>query len=684
MSGLACMPPYSVREPVADVIHGVPVTDDYRWLEDANSPETRRWIDQQTHYTRAYLDHVPGRDAIGNRIHAFLAVETCDSVQMAGDRYVFRKRLPNQEQACICMRDGADGPDQLLLNPSQRGTGKYTALNPVRLSPDGRLLFYEIKEGGERTGTFEIFDIERRTTLPDVLPRGYLRGFAFAPDGQSFYYVHESLGAARPFYRAAYHHALGTSFIEDQEIFCAGEDQKQRLCMVSGSKHLGFLVYKFSKHIVTSFFLKTIESTTSPELIFADLCSAFAPRLLPDKILASTDRDAPNRRIVELRPHKNGTLDWIDVVPEAELRISGWLVAGDHILVSYIRQTEPCLLVFDLSGRKIHEMRFRSDETVHLIAGAPESNEFLVETESFTEPPCLWRYPDGYRTSVVWAKRNTSLEVESYAHTKVWYKSSDGTPIPMSLMGRRNVLERGTHPVVMTAYGGYGVSMTPRFSAFVAFLVECGCVFALPNIRGGSEFGETWHSAAKRRNRQVAFDDFLAAAEWLIQTGRTTNQQFAIFGGSNSGLLVAAALTQRPDLFKAVVCMVPLLDMVRYHLFDNAHIWRDEFGTADDADDFTALAAYSPYHRVRNGITYPATMFVSGDADQNCNPLHARKMTARLQAAAASSNPIFLDYTPFRGHSPVLPLSERISGLTDRLAFLCDQLQLSPPDGSPR
>jgi prolyl oligopeptidase len=247
----------------------------------------------------------------------------------------------------------------------------------------------------------------------------------------------------------------------------------------------------------------------------------------------------------------------------------------------------------------------------------------------------------------------------------------------MFLVGRRDVLGRTGNPTIMTSYGGYGVSMTPQFSVFVAFLMERGCVFALPNIRGGSEFGLDWHNAARRRHRQTAYDDFLSAAEWLIKTGRTPAGKLAIFGGSNSGLLVGAALTQRPDLFCAVVCMVPILDMLRYHLFDNSIISRDEFGTADDRDDFAALAKYSPYHQIRQGVAYPATMFVSGDADGTCNPLHARKMTARLQAANVSEHPILLDYSKFRGHSPVCPLSMQMEGLTDRMAFLCDHLQLA-------
>jgi prolyl oligopeptidase len=251
----------------------------------------------------------------------------------------------------------------------------------------------------------------------------------------------------------------------------------------------------------------------------------------------------------------------------------------------------------------------------------------------------------------------------------------------MYLMGRHDVLAGGAHPIIMTSYGGYGVSMTPQFSVFVAFLVERGCLFAMPNIRGGCEFGAEWHNAAKRRNRQTAYDDFLAAAEWLIKTGRTVPDKLAIFGGSNSGLLVGAAMTQRPDLFRAVVCMVPVLDMLRYHLFDHARVSQDEFGTVENAEDFAALLSYSPYQHVRDGVAYPATMIVSGSADGKCNPMHARKMTARLQAANASPYPVLLDYSEFRGHSPVLPLYERIEALTDRMAFLCDQLQLPVETG---
>jgi prolyl oligopeptidase len=335
-----------------------------------------------------------------------------------------------------------------------------------------------------------------------------------------------------------------------------------------------------------------------------------------------------------------------------------------------------CIRIFDLAGRKTEEVSVNPEETFRIAGAAPESDEVFLERESFTDPIRIVRYSPVRKECALWAKRTVPTGPSDLCHKQTWYPSKDGTRIPMYLVGRKAVVEGGCHPAIMTSYGGYGVSMTPQFSVFVAFLLERGCLFALPNIRGGSEFGEAWHNAAKRRNRQTAYDDFLSAAEWLIRAGRTTADKLAIFGGSNSGLLVGAAMTQRPDLFRAVVSMVPILDMLRYHLFDHAHVWSEEFGTAEDREDFEALWRYSPYHQVRDGVAYPATMIVSGDADRNCNPLHARKMTARLQAANASPHAIFLDYSKFRGHSPVLPLSARIDALTDRMAFLCDQLQL--------
>jgi prolyl oligopeptidase len=676
MSKLATAPPYSPIEPVTEVLHGVTVTDPYRWLEDQDSPCTREWLRAQHEYARSYLDTITGRDRIRKRIRELLDVETCDSIQKVGQRYFFRKRLRGQEQPCIYLREGAKGADQLLIDPAERGTGPYTAVKPLRVSPDGRLLLYEVKEGGERTGTFEILEIETRTTLPDVLPRGHLRGFAFAPDGRSFCYVHEEVEPKRPYYRAAYQHTLGTASCEDREIFFAGEGRTIRLALFGDESFLVFFVYRFEENTFTEVYAKPFHSGHAPELLWAGTTQLLGLHFLGDRILALTDSGAPNRRIIETRDWHAGKAKWADLISETDKRIESWWVVGNEIFMCYAKQASCQVHVFDLSGRKMDEIPVPSEEIIRVTSVPDGGGEILVEIQSFTKPPAILRYDINRKDLNEFAPMTLPFESASYAQSQVWFTAKDGTTIPMYLVGRRDVLNRCSNPTVMTAYGGYGASMTPRFSIFVAFLLERGCLFAMPAIRGGSEFGHAWHDEARRRRRQTAYDDFLSAAEWLISTEHTHPAHLAIFGGSNAGLLVAAAMTQRPDLFRAVVCMSPVADMLRYHLFDDAHVWRDEFGIADDPQDFAALASYSPYHRILEGVAYPATMIVSGDADGNCNPLHARKMAARLQASNSSDRIIFLDYHPRRGHSAVLPLSHRIEALTDRMAFLCDQLQL--------
>jgi prolyl oligopeptidase len=670
-------PPTTSSESVVDILHGVSIADPYRWLEDQNSSRTRQWIEEQTSYTRFYFDGIPGRAQIRARVRKLLDRQTYDSFLMAKVRYFFRKRLPNQEQPSIYFREGMDGKDELLVDPSDRGTGNFTAVKPLCASPDGNFLLYEVKQGGERNGTFEFLDVVNRKRLKDTIPHGYLRGFAFAPDGKSFCYVHEASGRKRPFYRAAFHHILGAPFEEDREVFYAGEEENIRLCLIPAKDRLGFLVYRFLDKTYKDFYVWRTGSEELPEPLLLRMESLFAPQFVDEQILAMTDFDAPNRRIVEVRRGEGHAPLFVDIVRACDSRIRSWLVARDHILVSYTQEAKTRIEIFALSGKLVGDIPNVDGETVRLTCANSESDDVLLERQSFFRPTDVHRYSPRSGHEHPWAPRKNPFDSHVYASLRVSFPSKDGVLVPMSLVGQPGRLAHGTHATVMTSYGGYGVPMTPQFSILVACLMERGCVFALPGIRGGSEFGGQWHNAAKGRNRQVAFDDFIAAAEWLITTGRTEPTRLGIFGGSNSGLLVAAAMTQRPQLFRAVLCLVPLLDMLRYHLFDDAHAWKEEFGTAEDLQDFQALASYSPYHAVREGMAYPAAMIVSGDADQSCNALHARKMTARLQAANSSNNPILIDYSTFRGHSPVLPLTTRVDALTDRIAFLCDQLGLA-------
>jgi len=669
-------PPLTRIGPVTEVIHGVSVVDPYRWLEDGNSPETREWLSQQTSYAREYLDGIDGRDRIERRIRELLEVTTYDSILAMGDLYVFRKRLSTQEQPCICVREGLGGVDRILVDPALQGAGEFWAVKPLAISPDGRVLAYEVREGGERTSRIEFLYVETGERLSEVLPRGYLRAFSFAPDSQSFYYSMEPPDQSRLIERKLYHHRFGTRFDQDQAMFTASGAENMRIGVISGTRYLFILVQRVADRMIADWFVRSHDSGAVAKQILTGIHFDFVPQFMGERIFALTDLDAPNLRIVELRWGAEEQATFNEIVPSRECLIQQWTVVGDNILVCYLEGTSFRVCVFDCNGNEVSRIPVPEHHTFRLIPGCYNRGEFLFELESFFESPSLHLYSLSTKQQFNWGPDAVSLDDVGYAVHLISYESKDGTRIPMSLIGRREVLESKRHPVILTSYGGFRTSMTPLFSVFVTFLMEKGCVFALPNIRGGGEFGAEWHLAARRHRRQRAFGDFIAAADWLLEEGIAAAGKIAIFGGSNSGLLVGAALTQAPGLFRAVVCMAPLLDMVRYHLFDGAGKWIDEYGTAEDPDDFAALWAYSPYHQIRDHTPYPAVMMVSGDADQKCNPLHARKMVARLQTANTSSKPIILDYSKHRGHMPVLPLSVRVQALTDRMAFLCDQLNL--------
>jgi prolyl oligopeptidase len=668
-------PPASAVWPVTEVFHGNPITDPYRWLEDPDSPETRNWIRSQTLYARSYLAAIPGRSRIRERLRQLLDTERTDTIHKTGDRYFYRKRFRGQEQASICYRDTLNGPDHVLIDPRTLGLGPNIAVRLLRVSPDGHFLLYERKEGGERAGIFCLFDIDARLTLREKLPRGYLRGFAFTEDSRGFYYVHHA-GSEAPGRYVALHHVLGTSFGDDREIFSVSHGDHVRLHIVPGVGRMGFLVYRGVDPMRTDFFLWD-KAGAAPCTVIRDAIYRFAPYLLADgRIIALSNQNAPNFKVIEVHVASGKETEFRDLVPTRDERIQGCVVTDDKIFVAYLGGQVTKVDIYDRGGKHAGQLPSAFGGSIRLSGCSPDGREIFLERESFTRPIQTAIYRPAERTSRNWAEPElpfVSLDIEQ---AEVTFPAKDDTTIPMFLVGRRDVLVGGPHPTVMTSYGGYGVAVTPRFSVFALALMERGCLLALPNIRGGSEFGEAWHSAAKRRNRKVAFDDFLSAAEWLVKTGRTEPGKLGIFGASHAGLLVGVALTARPDLFRAAICMVPVLDMLRYHLFDGAEEWKQEFGTSEEHDDFVALRRYSPYHGVCDGVVYPATMFVSGGRDQVCNPLHVRKMTARLQAANISNRPVLLDYSDYRGHSPVLPFHTRWEALTDRVAFLCDQLGL--------
>jgi prolyl oligopeptidase len=468
-------PPYFQAEPVSEILHGISVTDPYRWLEDQDSPRTREWLSAQIRYARSYFDAIPGRDRVRSRVRELLDIETYDSIQRVGIRYFFRKRLPGLEQPCTFVRDGIDGKDQLLIDPAERGTGKYTAVTPLRVSPDGGLVLYEVKEGGERTGTFEILEVHSRKRLSDVLPRGYLRGFAFGSDSRSFYYVHEPADARAATAPACFQHVLGTSFDEDRQIFLADGSEHIRLHIIPGRNHIGFLVFRFLDRTYTEFHLWPLGSEGILQPIIQNAEYKFGPVLLNDgRILAITDGESANLRIVEVRPQTGSEPAFIDLIAGRDVPIQNWIVAGEQIFVSYLRGVRTQVEIFDLRGHQIGELPTGDSETLRLIGAADAGDEVFFERESFTKPLCTFSYSTADTQVKLWAERKVPFQSDDFCHSQVLFAAKDGVSIPMFLVGRRDLVEHGPNPTIMTSYGGYGVAMTPQFSCFVAFLMERG------------------------------------------------------------------------------------------------------------------------------------------------------------------------------------------------------------------
>jgi prolyl oligopeptidase len=659
--------------PVEETLHGVLVRDPYRWLEDRALPETERWIEEQRTRCKAYFSSCNILKPLQSRIQDFLNVEVADQPAKVGGNYFYRRRGRDQEQACIYMKAADTGPERLLVDPSCQGP--FTSVGIHRISDDASLLAYEIKHGGGDTKQIRIVDVGSGHILPDSVGRGYARGFTFAPRLDGFYYCQESSSGARN-HLIQFHPFSGLT--ADRTVFDRPGDPGSRLVLIADSIHLGALwIHRYGPEQVCDFFVASRERDTDWRQIFVNKRLPHSPIIYSGRIFALSYESARNGQIVEL------TLDGKEihtVVPEGETSPRQIVIAGGKFFIAYLERGRPRICIWTTEGEEAGEIGIPTDGTIQLLPQLVSTAESLFYTyESFVQPSRIYEHIVGTEEPLLFNQQVPARQRNNLVVSVRSFVGKDGTAIPITLVARNGIAQSGLQPVIMTSYGGFGVSMTPQFSVLVTIMIELGAIFALPHIRGGGEFGKPWHDAGRARSRQTSIDDFISAAEWLCGEGITTPSRLAIFGGSNSGLLVGAALTQRPCLFGAVLCIAPLLDMVRYECFDRAINWQSEYGTVGDAEDFQALHAYSPYHHVRNDVDYPATLFVCGDRDDRCNPAHVRKMAARLQERARQCNPILVDYSAERGHSPVLPLSVRVQALTRRLAFLSKELGIEVP-----
>jgi prolyl oligopeptidase len=659
---------------VEEMIHGVLVRDPYRWLEDRSLPETEEWIRKQQHHCDEYFAQCENLPAIRERVREYLDVEVIDQPARVGDRYFYRRRARGQEQGCIYVRDTITKTERLLIDPSTEGP--FVSVGIHRISADGSLLAYELKHGGEDRKSIHIVSVETGITLAAGIELGYARGFAFTTDNRGFYYCQETSADVNEhiiFFR------LFEQLVVDQIIFRVARTHGSRLTLTADAVRLGaiWVHENASGESVEDFWVAEQNDLIKWHKVFSDRELPFSVILRDGRVFAVSYEDAPNGKLVEL--NRDG-VEMRTIVHEQGTEPRQLVVTPDSVFVSYVDNGRSTIRCWSLHGEELPEVYAMVDGTIQLLPNLGDGSSLFYSRESFAQPPTIFEYVPA-RTPKVWHQISTCRSSRSVMVRDAVYTSVDGTEIPITIIHGRSSNKENPSAVIMTSYGGFGVPTTPQFSVLVTVLIEYGVTFAFPHIRGGGEFGKRWHEAGRRQQRQTSFDDFLAASEWLYREGIAAPQHVAIFGGSNSGLLVVTAMTQRPDLFRAVLCIAPLLDMVRYEHFNQASKWKEEYGTCNHERDFRALYEYSPYHRIEQEVDYPAVLFVTGDKDDRCSPAHVRKMAARLSNRSTQSQPVLVDYGDQRGHSPALPLQVRIDSLSRRVAFFCRELNLSIIDG---
>lgn len=671
-------PPETRVEPVVDVLHGTEVHDPYRWLEDGRSPETRQWIKAQNERTEQYLARVPYRDAIRRRLTELMKLESRGLPVARGERLFFAKRAAEQDLYVLCMRAGKQGADEVLVDPFHLAPDGSLSVSFLDISDDGELVAYALRKGGEDELEIRLLDVATGRERPDRLPRARYFGIALLPDKSGFYYTRHDKEGPRVLYHAL---ATGTNGNQAEDPVLFGERYGPGEIVAAelseDGRYLVLTVFFGSAADKTEVYLLDRAKGGEIRTIVNDLPARFQGGIAGDRLVLHTNWRAPNGRILIVDPERPEVAQWREIVAERKEPIEGvWRVAG-RLLVHYLVDARSRVEEFSLAGAPLGKLDSGDSRTIGSVAGRWDQPDFYYDQTSFLEPTTIRRRVAATGAEEIWARAEVPFSADEYTARQAWLTSRDKTRLPMFLVHRRDLPRDGKRPTLLTGYGGFNLSLTPRFSPAAALWVEQGGVYAVPSLRGGGEYGEAWHDAGRRDKKQNVFDDFLAAARWLIDEKVTSPSHLAISGRSNGGLLVGAAVTQAPDLFAAAVCGYPLLDMLRYHQFLVARFWVPEYGSAEKADEFRTLLAYSPYHRVRAAHRYPAMLFVTGDADTRVDPLHARKMTARMQATRPE-NPVLLRYDERAGHSSGRPITQTIADLADETAFLWSRLGVEP------
>lgn len=669
-----------------DDYHGTKVADPYRWLEDTDSADTRAWIDAENKLTFSYLDQIPYRSAIHERLTKLWNYERFDVPEQEGGRYFYEHNTGLQNQSVLFVADSLNAEPRVLLDPNTLSSDGTIALSGHAISDDGKLLAYSLSASGSDWQEWHVRDVDTGKDLPDVIHWSKFSTASWTRDGKGFFYSRfdePKPGAATlreaNYFQKLYFHRLSTPQSEDQLIYERPDN-----------KELGFngAVSDDGRYLII-----TVWQGTSPKnrLYYKDLAqpNSQVVRLLDDfdaqyqfidndgpVFWFKTDVDAPRSRIIAIDTRAPARSNWKTIVPESPDVVDNANVVDNKFLVAYLKDARSEVRVFDLDGKLLRSVDLPGIGDAQGFAGKRNYTETFYSFTSFTSPRTIYRYAPDEGGSSIFRQPKVDFDGSRYETTQIFYKSKDGTRIPMFLTYKKGLKLGGQNRVLLYAYGGFDISLTPHFSVPNLVWLEMGGVYAQANLRGGGEYGEDWHLAGTKLNKQRVFDDFISAAEWLIANHYTTSSHLAIQGASNGGLLIGACLTQRPDLYGATLPEVGVMDMLRFQKFTIGWAWTSDFGSSDDPEQFKAIYAYSPLQNLKPGTKYPPTLITTADHDDRVVPGHSFKFAATMQADQAGPAPVLIRVETKAGHGGGKPISKQIEEITDEWAFVAYNLDM--------
>ncbi len=676
--------PQTTKTDQTDNYFGTTVADPYRWQE-THDAALDEWIEAENAVTQSYLSHIPFRDAIKNRLTEIWNYPKYGAPFKEGGKYYFFKNDGLQNQSVLYVQESLEGVPSVFLDPNKLSDDGTVALSSLEFSEDGKYVAYGTSSGGSDWNTYYVMDATTGKKLDDEVEWVKFSGPSWHKNG--FFYSRYDAPtegnklANKNEYHKVYYHQVGTPQSQDKLVY---EDKANALRNFYGqtTDDERFLILNVSEGAsgANALYYKDL---TNPKASIKPIVENFESEYnvvdnLGDKLLVRTNKNAPRYRLVLLDPKKPQEQNWQVVIPESDNVMTGVSLVGGRIIATYMKDASSEVDVFDSNGKLLHKVELPAIGTVSGFSGKKEDKEVFFTFTSFTYPTTIYRYDIARNEATLFRKSEVDIDTENYETKQVFYTSKDGTKIPMFIVHKKGLQLNGNNPTMLYAYGGFNISLTPSFSVSNMLWLENGGVYALPNLRGGGEYGEAWHKAGVTPNKQNVFNDFIGAAEYLIKEGYTSSEKLAVSGGSNGGLLVGAFMTQRPELAKVALPAVGVMDMLRFHKFTIGWAWVPEYGSSDDAAQFKNLYAFSPLHNIKEGVKYPATMVKTADHDDRVVPAHSFKFISTLQEKGAPGNPYLIRIDVRAGHGAGKPTSLLIQEAADTWAFVYQNMGVNP------